>query len=128
MSKVLTAQERMAQVAPEATPIADLPEVVTITVAEVDGRGSRTKFTGTTDEAGTILVSLYFPEGASIPKSMTLEVAGKGYDRFTSVTRPNRKGSVKWAFGNLADGDKFGAACFVPARAATHTIKVKLGA
>ena len=128
MSKALTAQERMAQVAPEATPIADLPEVLNLKLEEVEGQGSRAKFTGQTDEAGTVLVSLYFPEGASIPKTMTLKVAGKGYDRFRSVVKPNRKGSVKWAFGNLADGNKFGAAAFVPAKAATHTIKVKLGA
>ncbi len=127
MSKTLSAAERMAAIAPEATPVADLPEVLTITVEEVDGRGTRSKFTGITDEAGTVMVSLYFPEGERFPaKGLTLEIGGDGYDRFGSVLRPNRRGSVKWAFGDLRDADKFGAAVFVPAKAATHTVKVKL--
>lgn len=125
--KTLTAAERMAQVAPKATAVADIPGVVTITASEQDGRGSRSKFVGTLDEAGTVQVSLYFPEDAKIPKTVTLEVAGKGYDRFQSVVKPNARGSVKWAFGDLKASDSFGAACWVPAKAATHTIKVNIG-
>jgi len=127
MSKTLTAAERMAAIAPEATPVDELPEVLTITVEEVDGRGTRSKFTGVTDEAGTVMVSLYFPEGKRFPsKGVKLEIGGTDYDRFGSVLKANRRGSVKWAFGDLRDADSYGAAAFVPAKAATHTIMVKL--
>lgn len=129
MSKTLTAAERMAAIAPEATPVASLPEVVTITVTEEDGRGTRSKFTGDLDEAGTISVSLYLPEGERFPtKGVTLEIGGTDYNRHASIVKPNRRGSVKWAFGKLGGDDAanaFGAAAWVPAKAVTHTIVAK---
>lgn len=98
---------------PKATPVASIPAVVTIKVVEVDGQ-TRRKFVGAIDEAASVQVNLYLPEGMEFPKDgFELEIGGDMFNASQTEER-TRKGSVKVAWGDLRDSESFGAAVFAP--------------
>ena len=105
---------------PQATPVAQIPEALTIKVVEAEGQ-ARSKFIGFLDDAKSVQVSVYLPDGMSFPKDGFTMVVGE-----TSGTTPfnidqsverTRKGSTKLVWGDLSDSDAFGAAAFVPGKA-----------
>jgi hypothetical protein len=125
-----TIAQTLKALQPTATKVADIPAELTITVVEAAGQ-ARSKFVGFLDDAHSLQVSIYLPEGMSFPKDGYTLVVGDVSSKTTPFNveqseQRTRKGSAKLVWGDLKDSDSFGAAVFAPPRASLTSVTAVL--
>ena len=124
-----TIAQTLKALKPQATPVADIPAELTITVVEAEGQ-ARAKYIGFLDDAKSVQVSIYLPDGMSFPKDgfalVVGQMSGKTPFNVDQTVERTRKGSAKLVWGDLSNSDSFGAAAFVPRNANVSSITATL--
>ena len=124
-----TIAQTLKAIMPQATPVKDIPALLTITVVEEAGQ-ARSKFVGYLDDAKSVQVSIYLPDDISFPKDgfelVVGQTSGKTPFNIEQTVPRTRRGSAKLVWGDLKDSDSFGAAVFVPPSANITSVTATL--
>ena len=124
-----TIAQTLKALMPKATPVSDIPADLTIKVVEAAGQ-ARSKYIGYLDDAKSVQVSIYLPDGISFPEDGFTLVVGelKGSTPFNveQCEARTRKGSAKLVWGDVRDSDSFAGVAFVPPTANISSVTATL--